>query len=112
MFGEDHFLSLDGYWHIFPNLACVHALHESMDAERMAKMIQALPSLRHIHPPLKLYNNKGLSLRSSTLTTLHLLLSANLRYPVLNNDTLCLPALRCLHLEESLYLFDEDNEPT
>jgi hypothetical protein len=99
---------------IFPKLVRFQAMNVTMELGETIKMIESLPSLRHIYVELAFSSYeipKIKSLTSSTLTTLYLSSYGQTYSPLttLERATIYLPALR--HLRFDHVQFDEDQEP-
>jgi hypothetical protein len=100
----DLLLPSDGLSEILPNLVCVHDTGASITEYKVINMINSIPALRYLYIPLDCFHDKLLSLKSSTLTTLHF--SFTIPDPsciMFTNENLHLPALRHLYIEECQY---------
>jgi hypothetical protein len=99
-------------WDILPNLVRIEANDAIKETEEIEN-IESLPVLCHIFRELEWLGTGNFSLKSSTLTTL--ILSIRIQRTSLlplNKGTLCLPALRNLHIESCYYEDpDEYDEP-
>jgi hypothetical protein len=110
-----HEFVAEGDWsRIFPNLIRVESNWDhTLPAYTLAEVIGTLQSLRHIYMQLVWDVREKLSMKSLSLTTLVLdLYIPNSSFTILIEESLCLPALRNLHVENSSYAQpDEYDEP-
>jgi hypothetical protein len=96
---------------LFPNLESIYGLDRGMNIPRV-ETIEKLPLLRHLHTGIDWFEERPLSLSSSTLTNLHLgFIIPNPSFTVFTDLGIQLPALRHLHIEYSEYELDEYDEP-
>jgi hypothetical protein len=97
---------------LFPNLESVYGLYGGISTSKVVEMIETLPLLCHLHIGLDWFDDRPLSLSSSTLTNLHLrFMITNPSFTVFTDLGMRLPALRHLHIEYSEYELDEYDEP-
>jgi hypothetical protein len=88
----------------FPDLARVQAYDRTIDTEAIIDIITSLPSLHHIYTCMDWPNDEQCSLKSSTLTTLHISICFSTPSSMPSTwDALDIPALRNLYIEDSWY---------
>jgi hypothetical protein len=97
-------LSVEEYVSVetFPNLLRVHTEDVVLQTETIMGIIESFSSFRHMYTRLPWYLDGIFSLRSSTLTTLHLGICIS-SPTMFTSETLHLPALEHLYIEESYY---------
>jgi hypothetical protein len=88
----------------FPNLVRIEAIDSPLPADETLQIIESSPSLHHIYARLKWEEDRVLSLRSSTLTTLLISFRIpNTSFTLFKDESLQIPALRHLHIHYSFY---------
>jgi hypothetical protein len=92
--------------HAFPDLVCIQAMYVILYEGKACEIIESHQSLRHLYTLPELFEAKLLSLKSSTLTTLHISFANMGSY-----EDLYLSALKNLHIESSFYREEEYPEP-
>jgi hypothetical protein len=89
----------------FPNLVTVQGNNMSISSITAIETIDSLPYLRHMYMRLHWAQERILTLRSSTLTTLYLsLMSPDASSTLFTTESLHLPALRNLHIDGINYM--------
>jgi hypothetical protein len=93
-------LDLGAVSYYFPNLVRIQAMDEIVNGEKLIKVVESLRALRYVYTPLDWSSGCPLSLKSSTLTTLHLNIHiSDSSFVVPTKEALYLPSLRHLYIE-------------
>jgi hypothetical protein len=103
-FQEYNLFQESDFFSFFPELIRAQGMEELILPEELTRVTKYLPSFRHMHTPLQWYDEEVHSLKSSTLTTLIILFHIpDLSSIVFTDESIQLPALRHLHIEECQY---------
>jgi hypothetical protein len=98
--------------HPLPGVICIQATNPTIPSSHINKILESLPSIRHIYANFSGFGNDLLSLRSSTLTSLSLTLNIIKPSSIWTDKFLYLPALRHLNIEGSSFHGPDDyDEP-